>query len=45
MPIYDRAAQFAPFVARAGMNTWILETQRLTDDEEIKLSEDELCRI
>lgn len=44
MPIYDRAAQFAPFAAMSGHEEAILETQRLTD-EEIKLSEDELAEL
>lgn len=32
MPIYDRAAQFAPFAALTGHDAIIRETARLTDD-------------
>lgn len=39
IPLYDRAAQFAPFAALTGHNAAISETARLTD-ERLELSDD-----
>ena len=39
MPMYDRAAQFAPFAALTGHDAAIKETERLTEDW-VELDED-----
>lgn len=39
MPVYDRAAQFAPFAALTGHDAAIRETARLTD-RKVELDED-----
>ena len=41
MPLYDRAAQFAPFAALTGYDEAIAETGRLTDDA-LQLDESEI---
>lgn len=41
MPLYDRAAQFAPFAALSGHENMITEEARLTDSE-IELSDSEI---
>ena len=40
MPLYDRAAQFAPFAALTGYDDLVEETARVTD-EKIELGESE----
>lgn len=44
MPLYDRAAQFAPFAALTGHDAAIKETARLTQ-REIELSGDMIDRL
>lgn len=44
MPMSDRAAQFAPFVALTGYDAAIKETGRLTDDK-IELDEEALTAL
>lgn len=44
MPIYDRAAQFAPFAALTGHDAAIRETARLTD-ERAELDENEKTQL
>lgn len=44
MPLYDRAAQFSPFVALTGHDAAIKETARLTTDK-LELSEDTIAKL
>ena len=44
MPMYDRAAQFAPFAALTGHDAAIKETARLTD-ERLELSDEVIMRL
>lgn len=44
MPVYDRAAQFAPFAALTGHDAAIRETARLTD-RKVELDEDTKARL
>lgn len=44
MPVYDRAAQFAPFAALTGHDAAIQETARLTD-ERAELDENEKAQL
>ena len=44
MPLWDRAAQFAPFAALTGHDAAIKETVRLTD-ERLELSEEMLKKM
>ncbi len=44
MPLYDRAAQFAPFAALTGFDDDVEETERLTDHR-AEISEDRLIRM
>ena len=44
MPLYDRAAQFAPFAALTGYDDMVAEEARLTDSE-IELSDSEIAMI
>lgn len=44
MPVYDRAAQFAPFAALTGHDAAIQETARLTD-ERAELDEHEKAQL
>ena len=44
MPLWDRAAQFAPFAALTGHDAAIKETARLTD-ERLELSEEAIAQL
>ncbi|MCR5584895.1 MAG: hypothetical protein K6F63_05595 [Lachnospiraceae bacterium] len=44
MPLYDRAAQFAPFAALTGFDDDVEETERVTADK-AEISEDRLIRM
>ena len=44
MPLWDRAAQFAPFAALTGHEAAIKETARLTD-ERLELSEEAITQL
>ncbi len=44
MPLWDRAAQFAPFAALTGHDAAIKETVRLTD-ERLELSEEVIAQL